>query len=330
MPCSHNHTANEEIGHSGATLTKGRDPSNTHSIQRALLREFQRRLREVRGAIRRTIGYENDALGLTSNVEDKEAYDFPTTEQRAQAFIRDLREWLREALLGEATATTQIRNGEMWIAEYIEQAYQVGASTAEGRLMQVGLSLEPGDPQELLRRPVAQRQLADIYSRVFENLQGVTDDAAQELRETLTGGIAEGLNPRDMARALNEELSSIERSRLSAIARTETIRSHSQAAISTYEQNDAEVVSHTSRMTARDASVCAYCRALSDVPFTLSEFQNVTVTWGTQPYRVGVPAHVNGRCSPVPEIGLTGDDLDPLEERIPNTAGGKPITILST
>jgi len=328
MPCSH--TANETVGHTGVELTKGADASNTHELQKALIREIQRRLRDVRGAIRKTVGYENDALRLTSNVDADEAYDFPTTEQRAQAFLRSLREWLREALLGEATATTQIRNGEMWIAEYVEQAYQVGASTAEGRLMQVGLSIEASDPQELLRRPVAQRQLADLYARAFEGLQGVTEDAAQQLRETLTGGIAEGLNPRDMARALNEELSSIERSRLSTIARTEVLRSHSDAAIDVYESNDAEVVSHTSRLTAKDPSVCAFCRALEDVPFTLSEFQSVAVTWGTQPYRIGVPAHPNGRCSPMPEIGLSAADLDPLEERIPNTAGGKPITILST
>jgi hypothetical protein len=76
--------------------------------------------------------------------------------------------------------------------------------------------------------------------------------------------------------------------------------------------------------------VCDFCEKLEDVPFTLSEFQSVAVTWGTQPYRIGVPAHPNGRCSPMPEIGLSAADLDPLEERIPNTAGGKPITILST
>ena len=328
MPCDH--TANESVGHSGVTLTKGRDPSNTHEIQKALLRELQRRLREVRGAIRRTVGYENDALRLSSNVDDTEAYDFPTQDARVQAFIRELREWLREAIVGEATATTQIRSGDHWISEYVDSAYQVGAQAAEGRLMQAGLGIEASDPEDLLRRPVAQRQLADIYARAFENLQGVAEDAAQELRETLTGGVAKGLNPRDMAAALNKELDSIERSRLSTIARTEVVRSHSQAALNVYESNDASVVSHSSRMTAKDASVCAFCRALDGVPFSLSEFQNVVVSWGGQPYRIGVPAHPNGRCSPMPEIGIDADGLDPLDERIPNSAGGKPITILST
>jgi hypothetical protein len=323
-------TANERVGHSDVELTKGRDASNTHSIQRALLREFQRRLRDVRGAIRETVGYKNDALRLRSNADAEEAYDFSTEEGRVRAFMRDIRRWLREALVGDATAQTRIENGDHWIAEYVREAYQVGLTTAEGRLLQAGVSLTPSDVEDALRRPITQRQLADLYGRAFENLKEVSEVAAQQLWETLTGGIAAGKNPKRLASLLNETLTEIERSRLATIARTEVINSHAKAALDTYEQHGTDVVGHTSRMTAKDASVCSFCRALDDVPFTLSEFQSVTVSWGGQPRRIGVPAHPNGRCTPVPEIGLSGNDLDPLSERIPDSAGGRPITILST
>lgn len=327
-------TANERVGHSAVELTKGRDPSNTHSIQRALLREFQRRLRAVRGAIRRTVGYEHDALQIRANdaddVDAAEAYDFPTEDGRARAFMRDLRRWIQEALLGDTTSQTRIRNGEHWLAEYVREAYQVGISTGEGRLLQAGVSLTPSDPEDALRRPITQRQLADLYARAFENLRDVTDAAAQQLRETLTAGLAAGKNPRALATALNEELASIERSRLATIARTEVIRSHSDAAVSTYERYGSDVVGHTSRLTAKDASVCAFCRALDGIPFTHQEFQSVTVSWGSQPRRIGVPAHPSGRCSPMPEIGLSADELAPLRERLPASAGGKPITLVST
>jgi len=327
---THTHTANEQIGHSGATLTKGRDPSNTHELQKALLRALQRRLREVRGAIRRTVGYENDALQLRANADATEAYDFPTRQARVRAFLRDLRRWLREALVGDVTATTKIQNGDVWFAEYIDSAYQIGVQNGEGRLLQAGVSLTPSDPTDALRRPIAREQLAELYGRVFEDLQGVSEDAARQLRQALTGGLAAGKNPRDIARSLSEELRQIERSRLTTIARTEIISSHTDAALSTYEQHGADVVGHTSRLTAKDTSVCSFCRALEDIPFTLSEFRSVTVSWGGQPRRIGVPAHPSGRCSPMPEIGLSADELDPLAERIPNTAGGRPIAILST
>jgi len=323
------HTQNEQVGHSGVELTKGRDPSNTHALQKALLRELQRRLRDVRGAIRRTAGYKNDALALTGNADAEEAYDFPTEEGRARQFMRDLRRWLREALVGDTTGQVRVRNGEHWIAEYVSEAYQVGVDTGQERLLQAGLSITPDDPEDVLRRPVSRRQLADLYARAFEDLRGVTEDAAQQLRETLTGGLAAGKNPRQLASDLNAELTSIERSRLATIARTEVINSHADAALQTYEQHGADVVGHTARLTAKDASVCAFCRALDGIPFTLGEFQTVTVSWGGQPRRIGVPAHPNGRCTPVPEIGLEAGDLDPLGERLPDSAGGRPITILS-
>lgn len=321
--------ANERVGHTGAELTKGTDASNTHHLQMSLFRDISNRLREVRGAIRRTVA-ENDALQLQSNADDVDSYDFPTEDGRERAFLADLRDWLRGELLGDQTGSTTIQNGNHWLAEYVREAYQVGASAAEGRLLQAGVSLTPSDPKDLLRRPIAQQQLAELYARSFENLQDITDQAAQTLREALTGAVAAGKNPRTVARELNDELQSVERSRLLTLARTEIIRSHAQGALSVYEDVNATVVSHASRLTAKDASVCAFCRALDDVPFTLSEFQNVTVQWGSQTRRIGVPAHPNCRCSPMPEIGLDNTSLDSLADRIPNTAGGRPITILST
>jgi hypothetical protein len=322
--------ANERVGRPAVELTKGSDPSSTHRLQKALLRDLQTRLRDVRGAIRQTVDYENDALDLSDNADATEAYDFPTEENRARAFLRDLRDWLREALVGGDTSEVQVRNGDHWMAEYIREAYQVGIDTGQSRLLQAGVDIAGADPEDMLRRPISQRQLADLYSRSFENLKAVTEDAAQSLRERLTAGLAEGKNPRDLASTLNNELQKIERSRLATIARTEIINSHSEAALNTYDQHGTDVVGHAARLTAKDASVCAFCRALDGIPFTLSEFRSVTAEWGSQTRRIGIPAHPNGRCSPVPEIGLSEDDLAPLRERLPASAGGRPITILST
>lgn len=121
----------------------------------------------------------------------------------------------------------------------------------------------------------------------------------------------------------------MQHTRAETLARTEVINAHSDAAIQEYEQAGAEVVNHTSRLTAQDEDVCAFCRALGGVPFTLQEFQTVTVQWGSQVMRVGIVSHPNDRCAPVPEVGLSADGLAPLEERIPDTIRGKPVTILT-
>lgn len=331
----HNHTANEQVG--PVQLTRGRDPSGTHSIQRAFVRDILRRFKRIRGLIRATVGYENDALFLKqgakpptiqANADPEEAFDFARREGRIDAFVQVLKEWLREEVV-EPVTPLEAANGEHWTAEYLDAAYVTGVQKAEGRLMQAGVSLTASDREEILGRPVSVRQLREIYSRTYENLKDITEDAAQVIRTELTEAVRDGENPRKVANRLTEEIQALTNTRAVTLARTEIINSHADAALNTYEEAGADVVSHTSRMTAKDARVCAFCRALDDVPFTLREFRSVAVQWGGQTMRVGVPSHPNGRCSPMPEVGLSGNDLPALEERIPDSIRGEPVAILN-
>jgi hypothetical protein len=289
-----------------------------------------RRFRRIRGLIRTTLGYENDAFRLKANDESEpvEVFDFPTDRGKVRAFIRQLREWLHNELV-ERDNPISINNGEHWTAEYLQSAYVTGVQTAQGRLMSNGVSLTADDREAIVTRPVSVRQLQEIYTRAYENLTDITDDMADTLRNELTTAIRDGENPRKVASRLNNKIQSITNTRAVTLARTEVINSHSDAALRTYEDAGAEVVSHVSRMTAMDDDVCAWCRSISDIPFTLEEFQSVAVRWGTQIMRVGVPSHPNGRCSPMPEVGISPGELAPLEDRIPETIRGKSVAIIN-
>lgn len=329
MSHAHNKTtANEQVG--PVNVTKGADPSNTHSIQRAFVRDILRRFRRIRGLIRQTVGYENDALQLRANDESDpvEVFDFPTDTGKVRAFIRQLKEWLQNEVV-ELNDPIQVQNGEHWTAEYLQNAYVTGVQTAQGRLMSEGMSFTADDREAIVSRPTSVRQLQQIYTRAYENLTDITEDMANTIRNELTDAIRDGENPRKVATRLNNKIQSLTNTRATTLARTEIINSHSDAALNTYEEADAEVVSHVGRMTAKDARVCGFCRALEDVPFTLSEFQTVTVRWGSQIMRVGVPAHPQGRCSPVPKLDISAGDLAPLEKRIPDTIRGKQVSILT-
>lgn len=330
----HKTTANEQLA--GITLTKGQNPSNTHAIQREFIREIQRRLKQIRGLIRKTIGYKNDALHLKQqtqpsslqvNAEPKESFDFPTEQGRIRAFMRVLRGWLREEVLGTVD-TSKIQDGEHWTGKYLRNAYVTGVQLAEGRLMQEGVSITASEREAILDRPISIRQLQDIYTRAYSNLKDITDDMAGVIRRELTEGIREGENPRKVASRINREIQDITHTRAVTLARTETMRSHADATLRTYEQAGVDVVNHTSRLTAQDQRVCPFCRALEGIPFTLTEFASGTVQWGTQTMRLGIPAHPNGRCSPMPEVGLDGDELEPLEDRVPDSIRGKPVTVI--
>jgi len=293
------------------------DPTKTVEIRQNFLEDIRGRFRRVSGAIRRTIGYENDAFGLSQNkIDAPEAYDFPTDKEKIDAFIADLKTWINSEILEPATFT-ELRNGEHWTSEYITNAYVVGRNVAVGRLKQEGVSAETWELQELTQTRTSLKTLRDLWTRTFENLEDITDDMADTIRSELTQGFAQGENPKKIARRITDEVKTIQRTRAETLARSEVVNSATDASFDEYEKAGVDTVAHGEWQTAMDDDVCAFCRRLNEERFKISEFRaNHTVRFRGSIYRLNFPAHPNGRCVPTPVVGFSGE-LEPLEERVP-------------
>jgi SPP1 gp7 family putative phage head morphogenesis protein len=293
------------------------DPTRTVEIRRNYLQDIRGRFRRVSGAIRRTVGYENDAFSLAENeIDAPEAYDFPTDKEKTDAFIEDLKGWIDSEIL-EPANFSELRNGEHWTSEYITNAYVVGRNVAVGRLNQEGISAEAWEIQELTQTRTSLKTLRDLWTRTFENLKDITDDMAESIRRELTEGFSQGENPSKIARRLTDEVKDIQRTRAETLARTEVVNSATDATLDEYEKAGVDTVSHGEWQTAMDSDVCSFCRRLNDERFKISEFrQNHTVVFRGSTYRLNFPAHPNGRCVPSPVVGFSGE-LDPLEDRVP-------------
>ncbi len=319
----------------GNTLTRGSNPSNVIDIVREWVKDINRRFRRLRGLIRKTVGYENDALHLRNDAvadfiqantqlpvvanadsEPTEAYNFPTDEGKTEAFIRDLREWYNNEVL-EPIGDIEIRNGEHWTAEYLRNSYVKASNTAVGRLMQEGVSTTVPETEELLTTKTNLRTLQRLYTRTYEDLRDIREDMADIMRENITKAYAQGWNPKKTAKKLTKEVRSLQRTRAEVIAQTETITAAAESTVDRLEENGVGVASHASWLHSHDTHVCAYCRKLGGINFTLEEMRSTSVQFRGQIYRLMPAAHPRGRCSVSPSIGLGPDDLDPLEERLP-------------
>jgi SPP1 gp7 family putative phage head morphogenesis protein len=295
------------------------DPTKTLEIRQNFLQDIRGRFRRVSGVIRRTIGYENDAFDLAENeIDAPGAYDFPTDQGKINAFIEDLRDWLNNEIL-EPANFAELRNGEHWTSEYITNAYVIGRNVAAGRLMQAGVDATAPDIQELTQTRTSLKSLRDLWTRTFENLQDITDDMADTIRQELTQGFAQGENPSKIARRITDEVKGIQRTRAETLARTEVINAATDATFDEYEKAGVDMVGHGEWTTAMDEDVCAFCRRLNSEVFAISEYRaNHTVEFRGQIYRLNFPAHPNGRCVPTPEVGFDGE-LAPLQDRVPGT-----------
>jgi len=288
------------------------DPTRTASLRDEFQQAVVSRFRTVRGQVREVAGYEEDVFGLRSDArlaDGDEIKRFPTDSGKARAFEEWLREQLRENVL-EPLGRQAIRDGEHWTAEFIRRAYAAGWTAARERLRQRGVSVD--ETENIFRLAVPRRQLRRLYIRTFENLQSITAEAAPTVREVLTQGLAEGVNPREMARRLTDELQSIQRTRAETLARTEVINSYSDATLDRYERAGIEGVTLSGEFaTADDDRVCPICEALEGEVFGTDTLRDATFQFqpsesepdhlaGEHP--VKPPVHPRCRCSILPVI----------------------------
>jgi len=289
------------------------DPTNTEQIRERFVREVRRRFKRLRGRVREAVGYEDDVLHLSEGSRLADADDverFPTDSGKTRAFIKWLRDKLDADILEPATRK-EVQNGEHWTAPYIRAAAGRAWQNATDRLQEKGVSVSEEAIEDVFRAGVPRRQLRKLYTRVYENLESVTTEAAPQVREILTQSLAEGVNPREAARRLTKEIRTIENTRATVLARTETIFSYSEMSVTRYEQAGVETVQHGEWIATDDDRTCPICERLDGREIPIGDVRDATFTFepdDDQPdhlageYRMMPPAHPSGRCALLPVI----------------------------
>lgn len=305
MSVTHDHSSNLRELSSG--------PTNTRGIRERFLRQTRRRFRDLRGAIRRVVGYDEDRLHLTQDSRLADPSDierFPTDAGKIRAFAEWLRERLREDVL-EPVERRAVRRGEHWTGTFIRAAAGRAWENATSRLQEEGVNVPEATIEEVFRLGVPRRQLRRLYTRTYQNLESVTQETAPQVRDTLTQGLAEGVNPREMARRLTKEVRNIQRKRAEVLARTETVHSYSEMTVTRYEQAGIDKVQHGEWADSDDDRVCPICSRLDGREIPMTEIREATFTFeprGDEPDRLAgeyplmPPAHPQGRCALLPVV----------------------------
>jgi hypothetical protein len=321
-----------------AALSNG-DPSNTTTLRERKYRPaLTRRIDALISAVRETVAA-NDALGIEdleplpgqSNPssaalaqEDFNPRDYFTGSpgQRFDAFIT----WFEnqaEAGVLEATSDEQIRLGQHYTAKYIRSAVNKGENFAVAELQDQGIDVPAAEETDgVLPRATRTRLLTELYDRNYQQLQDVTEDMAEELRNELTMGKLRGETPRDIATEINGRIRGIGRWRAELIARTEVLYAHNRTAAEVYGEwfgpeaevgirpegtrsspdgpagQSQKILEH---VTAGDLRVCPECRALAGSTYTVTQVRN-----NPGDYMPPVSTHPQCRCVVVPTGSIAG------------------------
>ena len=336
MGCACKHTANSVPTH---LQVYQYDPTRTLTLRDRFSQDMRVRFDQIVRLIIESIEV-NDAFGL--NEPDRPTipgllvqaaaqpgqFAFPRTADKVEAFMEWIKEHDEEFILSKGTRGLRTLNipgragsGEAaWTSVYIESAYQTGIRRGRSELRKAGVDIPDfGDTLRdevtvAFNQPFHADRVGLLYTRTFSELTGITLQMEQQVSRVLATGLAEGRNPREIARLLQRTITGTggdlsvtdtlgryipAKRRAETLARTEIIRAHHQANIQEYKNAGILGVSVIVEFaTAGDSRVCVTCDNLNGRFFTLDAIESV------------IPVHPNCRCIAVPvvlEPGVTDD-----------------------
>ncbi|MTC75777.1 phage head morphogenesis protein [Providencia sp. wls1919] len=186
------------------------DPTAVDKLERGAMKAFAKRIKKV------SQGYIQLLNRIPSEPVVNKKYQFDLDLNYLSIILRDGELMVDEVLL---------QGGEFnnfFFNEYVSTAYERGTAQEYANLAQQSTAYattQQSVAMILLSEPY-QLRMALVRARVFEEMKGLSAQVKADMARILTDGIARGLNPREVARNLNEQ-SGIEIRRANRVARTE-------------------------------------------------------------------------------------------------------------
>lgn len=293
------------------------DPTRTTTLRQSFVREMNKRFNQLKKDIRISIldndcfGIQPDVLGTLAPIRTK-AYGFARSSEKVRLFMNWLEEQQAAGILEIVTRPgihrgIQAMSPSPWTDVFIDSAYSKGMRRARVELRRKGYTVPlfeqiPGGIGAAMSQPYHADRIGVIYSRTYEDLKSVTQVMDAQIRRKIadgltTGlarGLAEGKNPRTIARELVKDVANrvdkigITRARM--IARTEVIRAHHVATVAEYEQASEEMqVEVMAEWSTAGFAVCPICIDMEQGgPYPLKKVEGM------------IPAHPNCRCVVLP------------------------------
>lgn len=264
------------------------DPTKTNAIRSRFERELVRRFRKLSLEAYEYIANEQN---LKPRLKANATYDYPQAEEKVNKFMRWLRRAENRGILEISEGTSTRSGSKRWSDIYIKSAYQKGLAQAYGNIRAAGVDVADSYVDRAFFRPIHADRAGLIYTRAYNDLEGITTSIDSRLSGVLAQGIIEGRGVVSIAKDIRDNISGIGITRSRMLARTEVIRAHSEATLNSYEEAQIEGVDVESEFsTSQDNKVCPKCSELEGRTYTLEEARGV------------IPVHPNCRCAWLPVV----------------------------
>lgn len=298
------------------TLAKSpadRDPTRTKTLRRRYAQRLRGQFANLNTAIREAVrerdifrlGQDTDTL-QPADPRPPDARDFirAQDDEKIDAFM----DWLQSQ---EERGVLEVIDRDE--NQYIRSAYGTGLRNANRRLRDEGFEVDEAVMEATFNQPVHRDAVQRLFTRNFRELEGVTDAMDRQISRELAEGFTRGDNPNEMAARITDRVDKIGKTRSTTLARTETVRTHSEATLNRYEEFGVQNVTVRAEwLTAGDNRVCPICQSLEGRVFTVEEARTETrrvdlsgaanFSVDSMDVPIKPPAHPRCRCSLTPVI----------------------------
>jgi len=221
------------------------DPGNFDRLERRAIKDFTRRIKAAGDAYLAIVdsiefeSFETNRAGFTYELivdphvipapDAKPQFRcVPTLETNARRYtFRTLTQTIAQALEAAGRLVDRLLVGAdartNWFSlEYVIPSFEQGTAQSWRNLGVQSATYAATRPTlaDLITSEPYQRRLSLLQTREFELMKGLSGTVKQQLAETLTGGLAQGIGPKEIAKNIKAQ-TGVEIRRAERIARTE-------------------------------------------------------------------------------------------------------------
>lgn len=279
------------------------DPTKTLSLRNRMVKDVTRRFKALKRDIITSI-VDRDAFGLKDDgprvpgmmeAAKELEFAFKTSAEKAESFMKWLREQQAKGILeiiqkpGLISAT-----GQPWTNLYIKSAYEKGVLSADAKLAKAGVDIvSVQGPGARLAGVFSQPAHADragvLFTRVFSDLEGITEAMDASISRVLAEGLILGGSPDQLAKEIVSKVDGIGLNRARTLARTEIVRANHLGSIQEYRNAGLNEVNVQAEYIVAD-DPCPICEPYDGKILSLDEAETL------------IPQHPSCRCSTSPWV----------------------------
>lgn len=185
------------------------DPTGADALERRAMKDFARRMNKISKAYKAALDKIPSSLAVNAR------YEYQLNPTLLSIILNDASYLVDQVLLDG-------NEYGLWFYEYVDLAAEKGTGQSFANLSQQSPAYAAGRESlaSILASDPYQQRMALVHARVFEEMKGLTAEVKRDMARVLTDGVGRGLNPREVARNLSEQVG-IEKRRANRIARTE-------------------------------------------------------------------------------------------------------------